>query len=331
MSALSRSPHRSPVRRVLGLWTGLAIGILGVLAAPSPADATQVVWRSGPCPIGSDSVRVFSKVSENMLGGWDSDTATYSAEGQWRTHKIATCAESLFSVYNDDVPLLQPDEALQRRLDRVLATARAELANPDEPTVWERYRLAARIYAELGRTSLFMGDLWLEAGWTIRDSGVGYYEGLNGPETTRGLLDAGAKELARGLPPAQEKAVRFNLARVAHRGGYAAEREAHLAAYKALGVMSKREADAVGKLEAAAKLEPFYQREALRFFEEARTDATLTAAERARATYLVGDLHRRLGAPDLARPAYAAALEAPELDPKLAQMARYLLDSLGTP
>ena len=86
--------------------------------------------------------------------------------------------------------------------------------------MWERYRIAARLYADIGRSSWFLANLWLEASWTVRDSGVGYYEGLNGPEAALYLLNAGDAELAKGLPPAQEKAVRFNLARVAHRGGY---------------------------------------------------------------------------------------------------------------
>jgi len=301
-------------------------GLLAVL--PSVAQATQVVWRSGPCPVGDDTVRVFSKVSENMLGGWDSDNATYSANGQWRTHKVASCAESLFSLYGEDMPTFQPEPATARVLEQTLAQALRELTDPDNPQVWERYRIAARLYTEIGRTSMFMGTLWLEAGWTIRDSGVGYYEGLTGPETTRVLLDAGEKELAKGLPPAQEKAVRFNLARVAHRGGYAAEREAHITRYKALGTMTPRESDAVGKLERAAKLEPFYQKEALRHFQLAKDDTKLTEPERARAAYLVADIQRRLGNPAEAKAGFAAVVDNPHLDPKLAEMGRFLLHEL---
>ena len=306
----------------------LAIGFIGLALARPPAHATQVVWRSGPCPIGNDTVRVFSKVSENMLGGWDSDSAPYSANGQWRTHKIASCAESLFSLYGDEMPELQVDPALESRLRQTLSQAIRELSNPAQPEVWERYRIAARLYAELGRTSMFMGELWLEAGWTIRDSGVGYYEGLTGPQTTRGLLDAGAKELDRGLPPAQEKAVRFNLARVAHRGGYAAERDAHLARYKALGPMTPRESGAVQKLERAATLEPHYQKEALRYFEQAKDSDAFTETERARAAYLVGDLHRRLGDPTAALEAFRAVADHPNLDPRLGEMARFLIGEL---
>lgn len=306
---------------------GLALS--GLALTTAPAHATQVVWRSGPCPLGNDTVRVFSKVSENMLGGWDSDSAPYSANGQWRTHKISSCADSLFSLVGEEMPELQLDAATAARLEQTLSQAVRELADPANPQVWERYRIAARMYAELGRTSMFMGELWLEAGWTIRDSGVGYYEGLTGPETTRGLLDAGDAELKKGLPPSQEKAVRFNLARVAHRGGYAAERDAHLAKYKSLGPMSPRESEAVSKLEQAAKLEPFYQQEALRFFLQAKDDERLRPNERARAAYLVGDLHRRLGDPAAARTALTAVVDDPDLDPKLGEMARFLLREPG--
>jgi hypothetical protein len=294
-----------------------------------PAEAAQVTWRAGPCPIGEDTVRVFSKVSENTLGGWDADTASYSANGQWRTHKVSTCGENLFSMYGDELPGFQPDPELVKRLTRALETARREVADPANPQVWERYRIAARMYAEIGRTSLFMGDLWLEASWTVRDSGIGYYEGLQGPETTRGLLDRGATELAKGLDPGQEKSVRFNLARVAYRGGYTSERDAHLAAFKAAGPMTPREEQAVSKMEVAARMEAFYQQEALRHFRAAMADTTLTPAEKARATYLVGELSRRLGDLDGARKHLTDALAEPALVPKLADAGRFLLGELG--
>ena len=87
--------------------TAAALLAAGLVTA-GPAHGAQVVWRAGPCPIGDDTVRVFSLVSENKVGGWDSDTAGYSANGQWRTHKVATCAESLFSMYGTDIPTFTP-------------------------------------------------------------------------------------------------------------------------------------------------------------------------------------------------------------------------------
>ncbi|MBO86330.1 MAG: hypothetical protein CL927_13310 [Deltaproteobacteria bacterium] len=299
-----------------------------VFLTGTSAHSAQVVWRTGPCPIGDDTVRVFSLVSENKVGGWDSDTAPYSADGQWRTHKIATCADNLFSLYSADIPTFQPSVALTGKLNGVLTQARRELADPESPQVWERYRIAARMYAEIGRSSWFMANLWLEASWTVRDSGVGYYEGLNGPDVTMNLLNAGDAELIKGLPSAQEKAVRFNLARVAHRGGYALRRDAHLHAYKALGALTPREADAVRRLETAAKLEPSYQTEALHFFEIAMEDPALTPVEQATARYLAGDLERRLGRPAAARPHFEKAVADPNLPQELAQMAGFLLQGL---
>ncbi len=313
--------------RSLMVCTGLLVAALALNALP--AKAAQVVWRSGPCPLGNDTVRAFSLVSENKVGGWDSDTAGYSANGQWRTHKVATCADNLFSLYGEDMPTFEPDPTQQQKLLAVLEQAKRELSNPEAPEVWERYRIAARMYSEIGRSSWFMANLWLEASWTVRDSGVGYYEGLNGPEVTRTLLDAGDSELAKGLPASQEKSVRFNLARVAFRGGYTARRDAHIAAFKALGPMTPREAEAVGKMERAAKIEPFYQREALRYFELAMADASLRADERATARYLVADLNRRLGKADTARTHFQAALDDPALTEDLAVMARFLMQELS--
>jgi len=305
--------------------------LLGGAVLSSSASAAQVTWRSGPCPIGKDTVRLFSKVSDNTLGGWDADTATYSANGQWRTHKVATCGENLFSMLGDELPAFQPDAELSQRLTRALDAARRELADPANPQVWERYRIAARMYAEIGRTSMFMGDLWLEASWTVRDAGVGYYEGLQGPETTRGLLQRGDAELKKGLAPAQAKSVHFNLARVAYRGGYAQERDAHLAAFKAAGAMTPREEKAVAQMETAARLEPFYQQEALRHFRAAMVDPALPPGDQARATYLVGELSRRLGDLDTARSHLTLAMENPALEERLVGSARFLLTELGAP
>lgn len=300
-----------------------------IFGLSTPASATQVTWQTGPCPVGKDTVRIFTKVSENRVGGWDADGASYAKEGQWRTHRVSTCAETLFSLYGEDIPGLQLDDATRARLLQALEAAKRELADADNPQVWERYRIAARLYAELGRSTLFMADLWLEASWTVRDHGVGYYEGLTGPAVTRKLLDAGQTELAKGLPPSQEKSVRFNLARVAHRGGYSAERDAHLKAFEALGPVSPREAEAIARLRQAAELEPFYQREALRWFLQASEDRKLTPPERARASYLVGELSRRLGDLDTARASFAAALQDDALDADLREMATTLAAELS--
>jgi hypothetical protein len=227
-------------------------------------------------------------------------------------------------MYGDELVSFQPEPELTQRLTRALDGARRELADPDNPQVWERYRIAAHMYAEIGRSSLFMGELWLEASWTVRDSGVGYYQGLQGPETTRGLLERGDAELKKGLTTDQAKSVHFNLARVAHRGGYATDRDAHITAFKAAGPMTPREAKAVAQLEEAIRLEPLYQQEALRHFRAAMVDPTLTTGEQARANYLVGELSRRLGDLDTARAHLAKAAEDAVLETRLVEAARFL-------
>ena len=93
--------------------------------------------------------------------------------------------------------------------------------------------------------------------------------------------------------------------------------------------MTPREEQAVSKMEVAARMEAFYQQEALRHFRAAMADTTLTPAEKARATYLVGELSRRLGDLDGARKHLTDALAEPALVPKLADAGRFLLGELG--
>ncbi len=316
-------------RGLLQRWLCLAAICVWGWTFPQPSDAAQVTYQEGPCPLGDDTVRIFVKVSDNLVGGWDADTATYSANGQWRSHKVATCANSLFSLFGEDMRTFQPDPDLRARVERALANAKRELSNPDEPQVWERYRIAARMYAEMGRTPLFMAELWLEASWTVRDNGVGYYEGLAGPKITRDLLNAGNAELAKELSVAQRRSVLFNLARVAHRGGYPAERDRLIAEYKSTGALAEREAAAILRLEEAARIEPMYQREALRFFLEAAQQQRLTDEEAARVAYLVGELSRRLGDTATARTYLQKALASGHLDERTGDMAQVLLAEIG--
>ena len=61
------------------------------LMLSSLALATQLDIQIEPCPTGKGTARVYTKVSANTHGGWDSDLVSYSTEGQYREYAIATC------------------------------------------------------------------------------------------------------------------------------------------------------------------------------------------------------------------------------------------------
>ena len=308
-----------------------ALALLLGLAAAAPASAVRVVPVDNlPCPFDpSARVRGFRMVLDNRVGGWDADTATYAKEGQWRSFRVATCEGSLFSVYQEDLSI-QLDARQRRAVEQALTLAKAKLVDPAKPTVTERHQLALAVYAALGRPPLQLADGYLEASWTARDRAVGETMLLEGPAFTRRLLDMGLLELQKPLSPAQQRSVRFNLARVAHRGGYAAERDAHLAAFEALGPLSEEEALAVQILrEAAVRLEPSLQREALRYYEIALKRGDLGPADAARARYLSAELRRRLGERGPALQGLRAAAADPALEPRLREMAAALAAELS--
>lgn len=313
------------MRRIVA--AALAAGVWSL--APSARAVRVTPIDNLPCPLDPTvSVRGFRKVLDNSVGGWDADLAYYGKEGQWRSFHVATCPGNLFSVYQEH--LSEPLDARQKRLvEAALVKARAKLKDPANPTVTERHVLAAAVYEALGMPPLFLADVWLEASWTARDRAVGETTLLEGPAFTRRLLEAGAGELAKPLTPAQQRTVRFNLARVAHRGGYGAERDAHLAAFEALGPLSPQEQKALAIVREVARVEePPLQREALRRYREALASGGLSPKETARALYLSAELQRRLGDLAAAKVGFAKALAAPGLDPMHAEMARALLAEL---
>lgn len=299
-----------------------------LLALLPLAGATQVSTRVVPCPMGEGFAKVFDRVGANASGGYDSDGASYASGGQWRAWRISTCDTNLFTLYGSDMgtPVAAKDRP---KLTAALAAAVEKLPDRDEPEVWERYGIAAAMYGALGKDHVFLGDLWLEASWTARDAAVGYYEGLEGPAEARALLDAGKGELAKPLSAEDRARVLYNLVRVAHRGGYVAERDALLAKLEAEPLPAAHREKVARFRKLATEVEPRLQAAALAELEAALAGAPLADAERARVRYLAADLRRRLGRAPEALPVYrdvAADVAAPE---SLRDMARFLADDLA--
>lgn len=274
--------------------------LISLLSAALALDVRAVVV---PCPLGQDTATVYEKVSSSATGGYDSDFASYSAGAQWRAYQIASCRQNLFTLYGSDMQTPIP-EADQPRLRTVLEAAVAALPDPANPEVWDRYAIAAALYAAMGKGPVFLGDLWLSASWTARDVAIGYYAGLNGPVETRILLQGGWEELKKPLSNEDRKKVLFNLVRVAYRGGYVSERDGFLAAFEAVGSLTQAEVEAVARVKKMSQIEASLQEKALAAYQQARADASTPKDERIRITYLCADLLRRLGQEQAALPLY---------------------------
>ncbi|HJN76347.1 MAG TPA: hypothetical protein QGF58_20630 [Myxococcota bacterium] len=288
--------------------------------------ATQLTYDHAPCPVGEDDhARVYSKLAANQIGGWDSDLARYSSEGQWREYAIATCRDSLFSVYSGDMGMIL-DADDKRAIEKRLKQLRRGV-DVDTLEVWDRYLLAVEVYRLLGRDALFLAQIYLEASWTARDRVVGVYAGLEGPTDARDILDAGALELDKVLDDHTRKIVLHNMARVAHRGGWPKERDAHLTAFEAVGDLDEDEARVLKEFHwIVDEVEPRLQDLALTELG-AYLETAPEGHERVRATYLMADLLRRRGRLEEARRGFLLVAENPEAPAEYKDLATWLGDN----
>lgn len=301
--------------------------MIPALLALLSALAIQVQGRDGPCPVGEGTVRVFEKLSANAAGGYDSDLASYSSGGQWRAYRLATCDTNAFSMYGADLLALRAED--RAKLAAVLPQATRHVKEPAAPELWERYRVAAELYRALGKSDVFLGDLLLEGSWTARDAAVGFYTGLEGPAAARQLLDAGWEELKKPLSTADRKKVLYNLARVAHRGGWGSERDALLTAFEGAGPLSDAERTALTRFRRmASEVEPALQDEVIAHFTAALR-GELLHAEKVRVTYLLADTLRRRGREREAAPLYFLVLNDKEAPDTVRGMAMFLVEPIA--
>lgn len=292
------------------------------------AAAIQVGARDVPCPLGSGTARVYERLSGNAAGGHDSDLAGYSSGGQWRTYRVASCSPSGFSLYGEDMRAPVPLDKVGA-LEQALARVKGTLPSPEAPSVWDRYRIAAAMYEVLGRDDVFLADLYVEASWTARDEAVGYYEGLQGPKAARALLTAGWEELKKPLSTQDRKRVLYNLARVAHRGGWGSERDGFLVGFEVVGDLTEQERAAVARFRRIAnEVEPALQDAAIaRYTAALRSE--LPHDEKVRVTYVLADLLRRRGRAREALPLYFLVANDAKADEALRGMALFLAEPIA--
>jgi hypothetical protein len=290
--------------------------------------ATQVSWHTAECPLDAGPVRVFEKLSANSHGGWDSDGAFYSTEGQWREYALATCPDNLYTVYNTDILSgLTPEQETEVR-KKLKQVQRA--TDPDALEIWDRYLIAAQVYAARGAGPDQLFQLYLEASWTARDAAVGVYLGLEGPEAARTLLNEGRAELEKDLDPGTRKVLLHNLARVAHRGGWPVERDHYLEQFEAVGALTDTETEVLATFRHANVVEARLQRLAIEQADAALLLESLSPKDKARIRYLRADLLRRLGEIEEARTELDAVQKDPALEDRWIGSARFLEGTIPT-
>ena len=291
--------------------------------------ATGVTHEEVDCPYGEGKVRRYHKVSSNNLGGYDSDLARYSTRAQFREFAVSTCPSNYFSMLGKDLNLVVPTDKASA-IDSAIAASRSTWADRDNPEVWERYDTAARISAALGRDQLAIADLYLRASWTARDKAVGIYVGgLNGPQAAKEILDIGTKELAKDLTPEATKLLRYNLARVAHRGGFIAARDAHINAFLKLSTLTPEERQAGLRMQyIATVVEPALQANAVTALKAALAGEG-NEQRLIQARYQLADLQRRLGQNSAAKRDFHLVVQSKSAPDNVKDLAKFLLDVLG--
>ena len=292
--------------------------------------ATGITYDEVPCPLGGAPARRFHKVAANRAGGYDSDLVAYSTKGQFRTHAISTCPDNLYSVYGDHIERAVTEDE-RPAVEAALSKVKKTLIDPDNPEVWERYVIAAHVYEALGRDSLDIAQIYLEASWTARDAAVGVYVGgLNGPAAAKSILAVGATELAKPLTDDKRKIVLYSLARVAHRAGDGPQRRAYLKKFAELSPSAEERTAMTRFTELADTTEPALQAMAIEHLRAGLSKPGRTQMQISHASYLLADLIRRTGGKSSeALTLYKAVTANTSTPPDIRRMAEFFVTELS--
>lgn len=233
-------------------------------------------------------------VAVNSMGGFDSDGCSYSSGIQPRTLAVATSPTTLYSARVEEWGQ-GVTEANQRDLLRLLVTLGAEVDSVSQLAPHERYELAAAVAKASGRDHFSVGDLYLHGAWTVRDTVVGFLPAVQGAgDAWEKLADLLTR--SRELTEARGKTIAlFDMARLAHRGGFLHERD---------GLLSQLDQIEDAGLGAPAKRTEFRRRVAVEdqllrkaraIYLEGVAEGDRGPEDRAYYRFVAADLARRVG------------------------------------
>ena len=209
------------------LWVVLSLSLFtagSVLAQQSTGLASQPMVD----PLDGTPFEVSVVSSVNSHGGFDSDGCSYSTGLQPRAFSVATSPTSLYSARLKEWGV-GITEANKANILRTLVSLGAEVERVAELNPSERYELAATVSELVGQDRFHVGDLFLHGAWTIRDTIVGFFPSVSGTGDAWAKLSELVLLSKSVTHPRGRTIALFDMARLAHRGGFVHERDALLA------------------------------------------------------------------------------------------------------
>ncbi len=245
-------------------------------------------------PLDGHTFTVSVLASVNSLGGTDSDGCSYASGPQVRAYSIATSPTSLYSARIEEWGKGITKENREEVL-KLLIPLGADIGTASSLHPAERYELAAAISDQLGRDAFTIGDLFLHGAWTVRDTIVGFLPSVQGSGDAWQKLGELVKMSRSVTHPRGRTIALFDMARLAHRGGFIHERDALLAQLDnfedaGLGALAKRAQFGV-RVEAENRL----LRKARERYLQGIGARSRGAGDRAIYRFLAAELARRVG------------------------------------
>ncbi len=295
-ATLSFVTERCAGRLLSGLLCGLATLLLAWPASAQwrdPSEQFGPELRRFADPLDDSVFEARSLLSTNGLGGYDSDGCSYAKGQQPRTFGIATSPTTGFSAPVGSFPtkLTASQKKAVRAVLADFGSIETILALPASGG----YEIAAAIARVLGRSHFEVGELYLAGAWTVRDSIVGFFPGLQGAgDTWRKMKEVSKLAQQQTEDRARTRAM-FDLARLSHRGGFFHERETFLELLSTfpdagLGAMEKR-AEFRRRVAEEGRLLGLAREE----FRAGLASNQGNAGDRSYYRYLTGDIDRRRG------------------------------------
>lgn len=331
--------------------TLLLVVTVAVSSASVPAQevALSLLGRHQlSCPVCEQVFAALAVTQTNTRGGVDRDLFARALGPEPEYYRVSTCPKCGYSGYISD---FSPDVVLAPDLrQQILHSPRLKLpegftpdSDPRELDAAERYRLAIQCYRWGGKTDESLAWLHLRASWVTRDEGsvlpkdprlarVMDYIARWRPEmdATDNQRDVEMQMVTRILEAVsngefnryQEPYVELAVALILRRHGE--NRQAgpmldRLVGYEAFSDSLKA---GIERMRQSIEREREYQTEAANCFERALLANQISGTNRGMASYLLGELYRRLGRDREALGWYDKALADNSLPPDVRRWAR---------
>ncbi len=284
--------------------------LLTLLAPPASAGDTGPIYGPPPPresrpltlvdPIDGHTFEWQLPIGSNALGGYDSDGCTYAKGEQPRASGVATSPTSLYSARAERFARTLSDEQKATLLEQ-LSTIGADVDDARALTPAGRYELAAAVAEHLGDPAFDVAELYLIGAWTVRDTIVGFFPGVRGAGDAWNKLEEVMALAAQVDEPRPRTRALFDMARLAHRGGFLHERNDFLAkldTFEDAGLHGKEKRT---EFRRRVERESDLLRNARRWYRKGLDSGEGDGSDRAVARLMVADLSRRLGELDEAR------------------------------